>query len=270
MPARKHSYSVPALEKAFDVIELLAGEAESRTLSAIAGALDRSPSEIFRVLRTLEGRGYLARDAGDRYLLTNRLFEHGLRRPAVASLLEIAYPEMRTLAAAIGHSCHISVPSGMRMVTVARVEQPSAASFVVPIGFSVPVVESASGRVFLAFLPSPEQEASLAMLANVNRGALARRLSRIRVRGYEIAPSASVVGITDLSFPLFEADARPVACLAVPLAARRHDRASRRAVVRLVRAAAERIDSGFARSRRLARPATAAGQRTRPSSNRLA
>lgn len=255
MPAHKHSYSVPALEKAFDVIELLAGEPDPLTLSAIAGALDRSPSEIFRVLRTLEGRGYLARDAGDRYLLTNRLFEHGLRRPAIASLLEIAYPEMRALAAAIGHSCHISVLSGGRMVTVARVEQPSAASFVVPIGFSVPVVESASGRVLLAFLPSPEQEAWLATLGDGNRGGLTRRLSRIRARGYEIAPSASVVGITDLSFPLFEADARPVAFLAVPLAARRHGRPSLRTVIGLVRAAAARVDSGFARLRHPARPA---------------
>ena len=229
MSSPTRSYSVPALDKAIDIIELLARTPGAMTLSEIAGALARSASEIFRIVRTLERRGYIARGAGDRYLLTNRLFEQGLQRPSTASLLEVAYPEMRALAAAIGHSCHISVPSGTRMVTVARVEQPSAASFVVPIGFSVPVVESASGRVVLAFLPSPEQEASLAILANVNRGALARRLSRIRVRGYEIAPSASVVGITDLSFPLFEADARPVACLAVPLAARRHDRQPARA-----------------------------------------
>ncbi|HJS32977.1 MAG TPA: IclR family transcriptional regulator [Alphaproteobacteria bacterium] len=268
MPGQKPSYSVPALEKAFDVIELLAGESDPLTLSAIAEALDRSPSEIFRVLRTLEERGYLARDPGDRYLLTNRLFEHGLRRPAIASLLEIAYPEMRALAAAVGHSCHISVLSGGRMVTVARVEQPSAASFVVPIGFSVPVVESASGRVLLAFLPSLEQETWLATLPNVDRAGLARILSRIRARGYEIAPSASVVGITDLSFPLFEADARPVACLAVPLAARRHDRPALRAVIKLVRAAAERIDSGFARLRHPARPATARGRPSKQASNR--
>jgi len=256
MPAQKPSYSVPALEKAFDVIELLAGEPDPLTLSAIAGAIDRSPSEIFRVLRTLEERGYLARDPGDRYLLTNRLFEHGLRRPAIASLLEIAYPEMRALAAAIGQSCHVSVLSGGRMVTVARVEQPSAANFVVPIGFSVPVVESASGRVFLAFLPSTEQAARLATLRHIDRTGLARLLSRIRARGYELAPSTSVVGITDLSFPLFEADARPVAFLAVPLAVRRREQPALRAVIKLVRAAAERIDSGFARLRRPVRSAT--------------
>src|SRR5262245_48364806 len=143
MSPRTPSYSVPALDKAIDIIELLAHAPETLTLSAIATELGRSPSEIFRVVRTLERRGYIARHPGDRYLLTNRLFERGLQRPTTAALLEIAYPEMRALSGAIAQSCHITVPSGDVMVTVARVEHPQAASFVIPIGFTMPVAESA-------------------------------------------------------------------------------------------------------------------------------
>jgi DNA-binding IclR family transcriptional regulator len=248
MPPRTSSYSVPALEKAIDIIELLAGAREAMTLSEMAGALSRSASEIFRVVRTLEGRGYIARDQGDRYLLTNRLFEQGLHRSATASLLEVAYPEMRALAAEIAQSCHISVPSGDVMVTVARVEDPRAASFVVPIGFSVPLPESASGRVFLAFLPEVEQDVRLARLAPSVRARLARSLPLIRKRGYELAPSPRVTGVTDLSFPLFEADARATAFLSVPLAARRGEKAGLD-VIRRVRNAAEKIDTGLARLR---------------------
>jgi DNA-binding IclR family transcriptional regulator len=219
------------------------------TLSEIAGALARSASEIFRIVRTLERRGYIARGAGDRYLLTNRLFEQGLQRPSTASLLEVAYPEMRALAAAIAQSCHISVPSGDVMVTVARVEDPRAASFVVPIGYSVPLADSASGRVFLAFLPEPERSVRLARLRRAVRARLARALPVIRRRGYELAPSPSVAGVTDLSFPLFEADARPAAFLGVPLAARRREPKAGRAVICRVREAAERIDASLARLR---------------------
>jgi DNA-binding IclR family transcriptional regulator len=244
------SYSVPALDKAIDIIELLARAPGALTLSALAGALERSPSEIFRVVRTLERRGYIAREPGDRYVLTNRLFEQGLRRPTTASLLEVAYPEMRTLSETIAQSCHISVPSKEVMVTVARVEDKRSASFVVPIGFSVPMVDSASGRVFLAFLPDEERKTRLASLEQRARLRLRRALALIRTRGYELAPSTSVVGMTDLSFPLFEADGRPGAFLAVPLATRRRESKSFRGAIERVRESAERIGASLARPRR--------------------
>ena len=233
------------------MIEFLASVPEALTLSAIASALERSPSEIFRVIRTLEQRGYLARQLGDRYALTNRFFEQGLRRPTTASLLEIAYPEMRALAALIGQSCHISVPSGDVMVTVARVEELRSASFVVPIGFSVPLTESASGRVYLAYLPQNESAGHLADLTPKVRNRLLETLSQIRARGYELAPSAGVTGLTDLSFPLFEADSRPSACLAVPIATRRKELIPLKDLVNEVGRAAERIDACLARLRRV-------------------
>lgn len=242
------SYSVPALEKALDILELLARAQAPLTLSAIAGALQRSTGEIFRVLRTLEERGYLARDASDAYAATNRMFEHGLRRPSAAALLEVAYPEMRQLAVAIDQSCHVSVPSGGRMVTVARVDGPGEASFTVPIGFSMPIDQSASGRVCLAWFPEAEQQRHLAALPARRRGALAKVLAAIRRRGYEVAPSSRVSGITDLSVPLFASGPVPAACLAVPVAERRGRRVPLDRVVVELRAAAARIDLGMARS----------------------
>ena len=246
----KTSYSVPALDKALDIVELLARAPDPLTLSAIAGALRRSTGEIFRVLRTLEGRGYLAREAGDGYVLTNRLFEQGLRRPATASLLEVAYPEMRRLVADMRQSCHVSVPSGGRMVTVARVEDRGAPTFTVPIGFSMPVDESASGRVYLAFLPEEDVARRLAGMPARRRASLRASLAAIRERGHEVAQSPGAAGITDISFPLFEADAHPVAFLAVPVALRKAGKGELEAAIAAVRRAAERIDQRMARLRR--------------------
>lgn len=247
------AYSVPALDKALDIVELLARAPDPLTLSGIAGALRRSTGEIFRVLRTLEARGYLAREVGDGYVLTNRLFEQGLRRPATASLLEIAYPEMRRLVAEIRQSCHVTVPSGGRMVSVARVEDRGAPTFTVPIGFSMPVDESASGRVHLAFLPADERARRIAGVPVRRRAALRAAIDAIRERGYEVAPSPGATGITDLSFPLFEADADPVAFLAVPVALRGGGRRELDRTIAAVRRAAERIDQRMARLRRPAR-----------------
>jgi DNA-binding IclR family transcriptional regulator len=47
------TYSAPALEKALDILELLAESDQPLSQSGIAESLDRSVGEIFRVLQTL-------------------------------------------------------------------------------------------------------------------------------------------------------------------------------------------------------------------------
>jgi DNA-binding IclR family transcriptional regulator len=71
----KISYSTPALEKGLDVIELLAHQPAGLTKSQIARELDRTVSEIFRMLVCLEGHGYISQLHGDQYALTLKLFK---------------------------------------------------------------------------------------------------------------------------------------------------------------------------------------------------
>ena len=63
LPAAKRSYSVPAAEKALDVLEFMASQPEGMTVTALAGALGRSVHELYRVILVLEARGYLYRRA---------------------------------------------------------------------------------------------------------------------------------------------------------------------------------------------------------------
>ena len=54
-------YTAPALEKGLDILELLASRFEPMSQAAIAHALGRTPSEVFRMISVLEQRGYLVR-----------------------------------------------------------------------------------------------------------------------------------------------------------------------------------------------------------------
>jgi DNA-binding IclR family transcriptional regulator len=47
-------HSVPALDKALDILELLAGRSGGLSQAAIADAVGRSVNRVFRVLQTLE------------------------------------------------------------------------------------------------------------------------------------------------------------------------------------------------------------------------
>src|SRR5271170_6716179 len=118
-------YRAPALEKGLDILELLAGSRQPLSLNQISSTLDRSTSELFRMVQVLEFRGYVAiAGSGDGYVLTNKLFAIGMRRAPTKDLIEAALPVMRRLSESIRQSCHLAVASGDQMVVVARVEAP--------------------------------------------------------------------------------------------------------------------------------------------------
>jgi len=55
------SYNAPALAKGLDILELLAGEEVGVTQQQIASGLERSTSEIFRMLSCLQRRNTVQR-----------------------------------------------------------------------------------------------------------------------------------------------------------------------------------------------------------------
>src|SRR3978361_1984891 len=88
------SYATPALDKGLDVLELLAHQRDGLTKSEIARSLGRTISEIFRMLLCLERRGYIAHAAGDRYVLSLKLFRLVQEHPPTERLLAEALPRL--------------------------------------------------------------------------------------------------------------------------------------------------------------------------------
>lgn len=152
-------YRAPALEKGLDVLELLAARGEPMGMVQIASALDRSVSELFRMVQVLERRGYVASAPdGDGLVLTNKLFSIGMARGPTKSVLEAALPIMRRLSETIGQSCHLAVASAAEMVVVARIEAPGNQGFSVRVGYHRAIVEATSGLVLYAFQPEPVRD----------------------------------------------------------------------------------------------------------------
>src|SRR6187402_695079 len=125
-------YRAPALEKGLDVLELLAAAKSPMTLSQISTRLERSVSELFRMVQVLESRGYVALSGrGDGFELTNKLFSLGLSRGPSQNLLASALPLMQALSEQTRQACHLAIASDDRMVVIARIEAPG------DVGFSV-------------------------------------------------------------------------------------------------------------------------------------
>ena len=236
-------YRAPALEKGLDILELLAGSREPMSLNQISAKLDRSVSELFRMVQVLEFRGYVGiAGSGEGYVLTNRLFAVGMRRAPTKDLVEAALPVMRKLAEKVHQSCHIAVASGDQMVVVARVEAPGDLGFSVRIGYRIALISSASGLVLYAFQPElvrTEWKARLsegvsrrAWVNFEHRGHLARKA------GYLTVESTAVDGVIDLSAPVMQFST-VAAALTIPYVRTAQSLTAAETVAEVVRAAKE-------------------------------
>lgn len=203
--ATKSRYQAPALKKGLEILELLASASAPLTMSDISGALERSVSEIFRMLQVLEEHRYIVRSE-EGYRLTDRLFALSMGQPPVRDLVSTAIPVMQALASRVGQSCHLAVVSGAEMVVIAGVDTPGLSGFAVRVGYRRPLHSSASGRILLAF-QSPETRAAMlqevrAAGGEVDLPALSAQLDTIVADGGGVSPSPVLTGITDLSAPV--------------------------------------------------------------------
>jgi DNA-binding IclR family transcriptional regulator len=217
---RGRHYPAPALEKGLEIIELLAAAGEPLSTRAIADKLGRSKGEIFRMLCVLMDRGYLDRDpVSEELALSHRLFDLGIRTPRARPLMEIAVPAMEQLSEVIAQSVHLVVLSEGQTVVVANAPGPGDISLTLKLGYRRPAFDATSGKVMLAFQAPQTRQRSfdLAGIATEREQArMSSRLDEIESRGYLIADSHDVPGVTDISAPILDRRHRCVASLVVP------------------------------------------------------
>lgn len=142
------AYAVPALDKAFDVLELLADRSDALSQTEIAEATGRSVGQVFRVLTALESRGWLVRDpASGLYTFGMAAFDLAHRHAPLRGLIAAAAPAMRDLAQTVRQSCNLSVLDLGAVRVIAQVESPADFGWAVRVGAFFES-DSATGSAF--------------------------------------------------------------------------------------------------------------------------
>ena len=217
---RKTTYSAPALENAFDILEELARAPFGLTVSEMSQRLGRSIGGLFRIMMVMERRGWLARDPdSDRFSVTPMVLELAYHATPAQELTRAAPPVMDKLSRESGQSCHLVVPAGSRGLVVLREAAPGSTSFALRLGAEVDLLTSCSGHVLLAFAGDGPRETMLQEIGEIGpkaRRELMTMVERVRRQGHEAAPSARIRGVTDVSFPVFGLDGGVVAALTSP------------------------------------------------------
>ncbi|GAA4833812.1 IclR family transcriptional regulator [Saccharopolyspora rosea] len=214
--------AVPAVERAFDVLELFL-DADELSAPEITAKLGLPRTTVHELVGTLAERGYLMSADRGRFRLGVRSFQLGA---AYADRLDVAR-EGRHVAEQIAARCretvHVGVRDGTEVLYVAKVDSSHPVRMVSAVGARLPAHCTAVGKVLLAALPRAELDALYAdrrltaMTANstTNRRALRRELDRIARDGVAREYCESNEAVACVAAPVRDHTGAVVAALSI-------------------------------------------------------
>ncbi|MCP1401718.1 IclR family transcriptional regulator [Achromobacter insolitus] len=148
------STGIQSAEIALDVLTRLAELGGALSVSELGRSLDMPRAKVHRYLVSLERRGYVEQDAASaRYRLGPQALHTGLAALAEVDFVKLAAGCLDSLSAAIGQTVFISVwgQHGPTIVQWRDARLPVTVN--VRVGSVLPLLNSATGRVFAAWLP---------------------------------------------------------------------------------------------------------------------
>jgi DNA-binding IclR family transcriptional regulator len=202
------------LARGLEVINAFRAGRPSMNLPELAAATHMTKSAAQRFAYTLETLGYLRKDPqSKRYQLTPRALSLGFGFLQTDSLIDRATPYLHQLNRECHESCNLSEPDANDMIFVARFPSHNQVMIPMPLGLSLPMYCTASGRAWLSRIdPSTAQ----AMLERMPRPAhtsstltelapLLEEVAKARDQGYAIIDGEYFPGDISLAAPIVDA-----------------------------------------------------------------
>ncbi len=205
------SVTLDTVDGALHALELVS-ERGTVSVKDIAAELGCSRSSAYRVVRTLQGRGWLSEARFGSYELGPRAAMLGVQAFHRSSLREIALPTMRALVEEFAETATLSVLVGRERVCVEQVESPRDVRMTVKLGQAYPLYAGATGKAILMAL-DPEERASylrevprrrLTKSTVVERRALERALDESAVRGYVVSVAERDAEAFAVAAPIYD------------------------------------------------------------------
>ncbi len=207
------------MDRTLDLLEALSRLGPA-SLAALADSAGCTRTAAFRLLRTLQARGFTIQDeARGLWRLGARWSALGRAASEQGALAATAMPFLAALGKATSENVYLKVRDGMESETVAIYQTDPTIRMYSEVGKRGPL-HAGSSRILLAFAPEAVQTQLLAQRLNrftpatrVDATWIAADLQRIRTRGYLITSDEVVAGAVGIAAPVRDAAGAVVAVL---------------------------------------------------------
>jgi DNA-binding IclR family transcriptional regulator len=194
------------------MLEAVAHESEGLSNAEISRKLQIPKSSASYILRTLERRGYLNRDAGSgRYRVGLKILS--LSRGALSGLdvREVALPIMRRLMEKTNLTCHLAILDGPEAVYIEKVEPQGFIRMDTWVGRRMRVHATSVGKALVAHIPQERLEKIIAERSMEKRTPktittlprLLKELEKVRVQGYALDDEENNLGARCVGASIF-------------------------------------------------------------------
>lgn len=241
-------------DRAIEILLMFDDEHPVRTAAEVAERFEMPRSTTYRYLSSLRSNGLLV-DAGESgFRLGPRIFQLARVARRGYSVLQLAEPELRHLAAVTGETVLLAQLNGLEISVLECIESAQQMRISYSRGQTLPTPAGASAKVFLAF---GEPRANQAVMRRrkfvrytdntiTEPAQLAKELEQVKAQGYALNQGEIDEGVSGLAAPVLSADgyARYAITVVAPSFRLTRDRLTRAA--REVQAAAKRISRAMA------------------------
>lgn len=195
---------------ALDVLECFAIDG-SLGVSDVARRLGIGKATAHRLLQTLATRGFVEQDRETgKYRLGMHLYELGHLAQARNTFRHAALPHLQAIAAATGYTVNFSVPDGVDVVFVERIETGAGGELLGHVGRRLPLHCTSSGKVIAAFNPAVDQARRTAGFPPYARRTIrtetawSRAMADVRRQGFAVSHGESFEGMTSIAVPVMQ------------------------------------------------------------------
>ncbi|REJ74625.1 MAG: IclR family transcriptional regulator [Acidobacteria bacterium] len=203
-----------SVERALSILEAVAEVEQGLTHAELSRTLGIPKSTATYLLRTLEGRGYLRKNADSgRFQVGVKILGLGQHALAGRELPRIAQPHLRRLAEETQLTVHLAILDHDRPVYVARADLPGFVKINTWVGRELPLHSTAVGKVLVAGLDEERRErllegASFAPRTGKTITDPARfrdEIAAVLRRGWAIDDEENNLGVRCVAVPVFDA-----------------------------------------------------------------
>lgn len=216
--------NVQTLDRALDIIELLATSTQCMGVTEIGLKLDLHKSTVHRLINALVQRGYIEKDQ------KTGLYRIGLKFIEISShhlhQLELkteAAPIMRRLAEMTGQVTHLAILDETDVVYIEKFDVVQSLRLYSQIGKRIPVYCSSLGKVLLAGQSNSRQKQILQSIDYIpytentirDRDALLLELKETVQRGWAVDNEEHETGIRCIAAPVKDFTRKVIAALSI-------------------------------------------------------
>jgi len=212
MPVSDASPAI-AVERALNILEAAAQRRDGLTNAEISRKLGIPKSSASYILRTLEKRGYLRREAETgRYRLGLKILSLGGDAQANLDIADVALPFMRILGEKIRMTVHLAVLDQGEAVYIEKVEAPGFFKVNTWVGRRMFLHSTSVGKCLLAWLPKHDVENLVKQqglkkrtpktITSIMR--LIAELEHVKQSGYAVDDEENSLGARCLGAPIFD------------------------------------------------------------------